>query len=85
MNRKTQIKISKLYLNLHLPTFNDVMPIVEELRKNGYEFSMYSIYSENTWGCLIRDVANDKFPILEHAEKLEMAVCKALEKVIKQS
>ena len=82
MNKKTKIKISKLYFNLHLPTLDDVMVVIEELRNNGFEFSMYSIYSENIWGCLIRDVANDKFPILEHAEKLEMAVCKALEKVV---
>ena len=82
MNKKTKSKISKLYLNLHLPTLNDVIPIVELLRENDYEFSLYSVHSKNEWGCLIRDVANDKFPILEHAEKPELAVCAALEKVI---
>ena len=82
MNKKTKIRISKLYLNLHNPTLNDIMPIVEELRANGYEFSIYCVYGENEWGCLIRDVVNDKFPILEHAEKSEMAVCKALETVL---
>jgi len=84
MNEETKTKLHLLYFDLgvHCPTLNDVMPIVEELRKNGYEFSLYSVHSKNEWGCLIRDVVNDKFPILEHAEKPEMAVCAALEKVI---